>query len=193
MSGDESSEFALWSRGLAGESEAIATLFDLHRQRVFRHAFRMLQNSADAEDATATAFLELWRRRSQVRVVEGSVLPWLLVTATNAARNLKRARRRYHRLLATLPHADPHPSAEAIAVGRLTSDANVAAALNHLALSDARLFALVALEEYSVADAARVLGIAPGTARTRLHRMRAKLQDRLGETTLAGYLAKESR
>ncbi len=87
----------------------------------------------------------------------------------------------------------PAVPAEAIAVGRLTSDANVAAALNHLALADARLFALVALEEYTVADAARVLGIAPGTARTRLHRMRASLQDRLGETTLAGYLAKESR
>ncbi|WP_396133584.1 RNA polymerase sigma factor [Arthrobacter sp. 1088] len=51
----------------------------------------MVGGRHDAEDATAAAFLELWRRREGVRLVDGSILPWLLVTTTNTARNLQRS------------------------------------------------------------------------------------------------------
>ncbi|NHB83951.1 hypothetical protein G7085_02790 [Tessaracoccus sp. HDW20] len=64
---------------------------------------RLVDRTADAEDAVAVAFLELWRRRDAVRVVQGSVLPWLLVTATHATRNLSRSSRRYRALLDRLP------------------------------------------------------------------------------------------
>lgn len=191
MSGREDSEHASWKRGLAGDAEAFGSLFDLHRDRVFRHAYRILQNRADAEDAAAVAFLELWRRRSHVRVVDGSVLPWLLVTTTNTSRNLDRSRRRYRRLLESLPHADVHPSAEDTAFD-LTPNADVVAALGELTSRDARLFSLVAVEDYSVSDAAQVLGISPGAARTRLHRIRASLQRHLGHDTLDSYLTKEA-
>lgn len=166
-------------------------LFDLHRDRVFRHAYRILQNRADAEDAAAMAFLELWRRRSHVRVVDGSVLPWLLVTTTNTSRNLHRSRRRYHRLLDSLPHGEVHPSAEDSALD-LTSNAELVTVLRELTPHDARLFSLIAMEDYSVADAARTLGISPGAARTRLHRIRASLQRQLGHDTLDSYLTKEA-
>lgn len=186
------SEQALWQRGLAGDAEAFAAIFDLHRDRVFRHAYRLTQDHADAEDAVAVAFLELWRRRSHVRLVDGSGLPWLLVTATNASRNVTRSRRRYRRLLESLPHGGDHPSAEHTALSTLKDDADVAAALGRLSLKDARLFSLIALEDYSVADAARVLGITPGAARTRLHRIRASMQRQLRHDTLVSYLAKET-
>ena len=61
----------------------------------------------------ATAFLELWRRRDTVRVVEGSVLPWLFVTMTNAARNSGRASLRYRKLLSSLQRSE-----QATATGR---------------------------------------------------------------------------
>jgi RNA polymerase sigma-70 factor (ECF subfamily) len=185
-------EQVLWQRGLAGDSEAFAAIFDLYRDRVFRHAYRMLRDHADAEDAVAVSFLELWRRRSQVRLIDGSVLPWLLVTATNASRNLARSRRRYRRLLESLPHGGHHPSAEHTALSSQVDDASIAAALGQLSLKDARLFSLIALEGYPVADAARVLGITPGAARTRLHRIRASLHYGLGHNTLASYLTKEA-
>ncbi|WP_277526503.1 sigma factor [Arthrobacter sp. ES3-54] len=55
---------------------------------------RLSRDRHDAEDIMATAFLELWRRRDTVRVVEGPVLPWLLVTTANAARNSGRIQQR---------------------------------------------------------------------------------------------------
>jgi RNA polymerase sigma-70 factor (ECF subfamily) len=192
MSGGDGPENGWWQRGLAGDADAFGMIYDLHSDRVFRHAYRILQNQADAEDATAVSFLELWRRRSHVRVVDGSVLPWLLVTATNACRNLDRSRRRYRRLLNELPHGANGPSAESVALEAVTVDTDVAAALRDLSPRDARLLALVALEGYSVTDAAGVLGVSPGAARTRLHRVRATLKRSLGHDTLESYLTQEA-
>ena len=88
-----------WHAALAGDTDAFVAIFDLHHHRVYRHALRMTANVHDAEDITAAAFLELWRRRKSVRMVDGSVLPWLLVTATNLAWNLARGLRRYRALI----------------------------------------------------------------------------------------------
>lgn len=185
-------EDALWRRGLAGDAAAFGLIFDLHRDRVFRHSFRILQNHDDAEDACGVAFLELWRRRARVREVDGSVLPWLLATTTNVCRNLSRSRRRYQRLLDSLPHGEPHPSAEESALPNLHARGDLASALAALSPADAELFTLVALEGYSVAGAACALGLSEGAARTRLHRLRTTLKQRLGHTTLTGYLTEEA-
>jgi RNA polymerase sigma-70 factor (ECF subfamily) len=58
---------------------------------VFRRLIALGHQPSDAEDLTAVTFLELWRRRTKVRFVEGSALPWLLVTALNVSRNAQRS------------------------------------------------------------------------------------------------------
>ena len=192
MDAVDRSEQALWERGVAGDGDAFGLIFDLHRDRVFRHAYRILQDVHDAEDATAVAFLELWRRRHRVRRVDGSPLPWLLVTTTNTCRNLDRAKRRYGALLEGLPHGSPARSAEDIVLDQLTDDEVLAAALGMLGRTDAELFALVALEHYSITDAAAAVGISPGAARTSMHRARHALKRELGHQTLASYLSQEA-
>lgn len=192
MDMSDRSEQALWERGAAGDGEAFGRIFDLHRDRVFRSAYRLLQDAHEAEDASAAAFLELWRRRHRVRLVDGSPLPWLLVTTTNACRNLDRAKRRYQKLLDALPHEPPVSSAEDVALNNLATDRELAEALKLLTRSDAELFALVAVQGYTIADAALALGLSPGAARTRLHRARNTLQRQLGHRTLTGYLATEA-
>jgi len=52
-------------------------------------------------------FLEALRRTAAVRFENGSALPWLVVVATNLARNQARTRRRYRSMLARLPAPDP--------------------------------------------------------------------------------------
>ncbi|MGY4541330.1 DNA-directed RNA polymerase specialized sigma24 family protein [Arthrobacter sp. UYNi723] len=71
QTGDE----GLWRQSLLGQGDAFGVLYDRHRDRVFRHAYRLCGNHHDGEDIMAGAFLELWRRRKHVRVVEGSILP----------------------------------------------------------------------------------------------------------------------
>jgi RNA polymerase sigma factor (sigma-70 family) len=186
-------EELLWRRCLDGDAEAFGLIFDHHRDRVFRHLYRMLQNQADAEDAVAASFLELWRRRGRVRLVDGSVLAWLLATATNVSRNLRRSQARYRRLLSSLPREAHRPSAEEVAIADLPLRSDLASALNELSTKDVQLFSLVALEGYSPAMAAESMGISAGAARTRLHRIRTKLQGKLGHKTLSSYLIQEAK
>lgn len=177
MGNSESRDDGLWLRSLKGDGDAFGALFDRHRDRVFRHAHRLSGDRQEAEDIMAAAFLELWRRREKVRVVEGSVLPWLLVTTTNLARNSRRATLRYRRFLASLPRSGDIPNAPGDA-SRLqdTVDPNVALALRTLNATDLHLVSLVVFEDYSIADAAAVLGMTPGAAKTRMHRARQRMK-----------------
>jgi RNA polymerase sigma factor (sigma-70 family) len=173
--GDEA--FA-WAAVLDNDGDAFAAIFDLHRDRVYRHALRMTANVHDAEDITAGAFLELWRRRKVVRVVDGSVLPWLLVTTTNISRNLTRGLRRYRAFIAALPRVEVGQSAEDVALRQAEAveiNEKVRDALVGMSTSDAALITLTMLEHYSPAQAAAALGITDGTARTRLHRARTRM------------------
>jgi RNA polymerase sigma factor (sigma-70 family) len=177
------SDEALWHRSLDGDGEAFGGLFDRYRDRVFRHACRLVDTRHDAEDVAASAFLELWRRRADVRLVEGSVLPWLLVTATNLGRNTARGTRRYRQLLERLPRAEEQPDAAEVALGThaLGVNARLRAGLRSLSKTDAHLFVLVALEGYPVTAAAEQLGLSVSAARARLHRVRTGLREQFGD------------
>jgi RNA polymerase sigma factor (sigma-70 family) len=171
-------EAMTWTAVLENDGDAFAAIFDQHRDRVYRHALRITANVHDAEDVTAGAFLELWRRRKVVRVVDGSVLPWLLVTTTNLSRNLARGLRRYRAFIAALPRVEVGQSAEDVALRQMEAvDINekVRDSLVGMSTSDAALITLTMFEHYSPAQAAAALGIANGTARTRLHRALARM------------------
>ena len=173
-----SDEPTAWAAALDNDGDAFGAIFDQHRDRVYRHALRMTANVPDAEDVTAAAFLELWRLRKSVRVVDGSVLPWLLVTTTNVARNLSRGLRRYRRFVAALPHGDDTQSVEDVTLERIEAmriATQVREALRSLTPSDAALITLTTFEHYSSAQAAVALGISEGAARTRLHRARTHM------------------
>jgi RNA polymerase sigma-70 factor (ECF subfamily) len=165
----------IWERVLSGEGRAFGELWDRHRDRVFRHARRLLEHHADAEDATAMAFLELWRRRTDARIVEGSLLPWLLVVTTNVVRNTARSRRRYRDVLARLPEPEYARDAGELVAARSDAVAQLAA-LSRLTPTDQHLITLVAFDDIPLADAATALGLSYGAAKTRLSRARARLE-----------------
>jgi len=176
MGNVESDEEELWSRSIKGEGEAFGLLFDRHRDRVFRHAYRLAGQRHDAEDIMSTAFLELWRQRLKVRIVDGSVLPWLLVTTTNVARNSKRAAFRYRKLLASLPRPDAISNANDDFFLQAEMDKDAAKALATLSTADLQLVSLVVFEEYTIAAAAAVLNLTPAAAKSRMHRARQRMK-----------------
>ena len=159
---------ALWARVLRHDSLAYGELFDRHSARVYRRALGMLSNVHDAEDVTAAAFFELWRKHRAVRLVGGSVLPWLLVTVVNLSRNHVRGIARYRAAIATIPRSVQAVDPADVVEHRLES----AAALSGLARIDAALLVLTAVEGLTIAEAATALGLRPGAARMRLSRLR---------------------
>lgn len=180
MSEDGQDEESLWRAALEGGSAAFGMIFDLHKDRVYRHAVRWLKAGPEAEDATAVVFLELWRRRADVRLVGGSVLPWLLVTTANVVRNQARAERRYRRLLSALPRETAAAGADEAAMSSVgLIDPALRDALARLSPQDAGLLVMISFEDMSVADVASVLGISPQAVKTRLHRARARVRSLL--------------
>lgn len=181
MGGERESEAAHWAAARGGDAQAFTALFELHRDRVFRCAARLVQTSADADDVTSVVFLELWRRRDAVVLVDDSVLPWLCVTAANVARNVRRGTARYRRLLDHLPRtpeAVDHAEAVLDRLGAARSPLGLA--LQRLRPVDVALLTLTTFEGYSVTEAAAAVGLTHAAARSRLSRVRAHLRLELG-------------
>jgi RNA polymerase sigma factor (sigma-70 family) len=163
-----------WDRLLSGDSAALGQLFARHAPRLFRHAARLVSVREDAKDAVVIAFYELWRKRSSVRLVDGSPLPWLLNTTANSARNLERSSRRYRKLLENIERpsnwvADVAPPEES----------SVSEALDKLTARERSVVVLTLLEGYSERETAHALGIPVGTVKSRLARAKERLRNEL--------------
>jgi len=173
-------EPAVLERVRDGDADAFGALFDLHHDRVFRQAMRLTASLHDAEDIVAVVFLEAWRRRDAMRVVDGSVVAWLLVTTNFVFRNWVRASRRYREGLQQLPPPEHAPDHADFVDDRIDQDArrtSLRAALAQLPKRDQDILTLCVLEELSTTEAAAALGVAPGTVKSRLSRAKARLTE----------------
>lgn len=159
-----------WSRAREGDGEAFGRIFDRHRDRIWRHSARLVPTLSDVDDAVAITFLEAWRARERARLVDGSLLPWLLVTATNVTRNLDRSARRHRALLARLPAAEHAPDH-----AERHDDGPASAALRSLPMPDRQVITLCVLEGLADREAAVVLDLAVGTVKSRLSRAKRRL------------------
>ncbi len=165
--------------GLHGdEPAALAALFDRYGDRIYNHCFRHLGDWAEAEDATSSVFLEVWRHRRRVRLHDGSVLPWLYGVATNVCRNAGRSRRRRLRAVARLPRPAPeadHAEAVSDRVGAEARMQEVLARVEALPAHEREVLGLVAWAGLSYDQAAAALDVPVGTVRSRLSRARSRL------------------
>ena len=159
-----------WDAVLAGDGEAFGRVFDRHRDAVRRSVRRLVAQEADAEDVLAVVFLEAWRRRAAVRLVDDSVRPWLLVTALHAAQNVRRSARRYRALLDRLPPVEDAPDH-----ADLIDDGRVSGAFRRLSPADQRILTLCVLEDLSERQASEALDVPVGTVKSRLSRAKARL------------------
>ena len=167
---------SVWQRVLAGDGDAFGVVWDRHRDRVFRRLLSAGNTAVDAEDLTAAVFLELWRKRRTARFVDGSLLPWLLVTAQNVHRNASRARRRHRSFLARIPPPEHAPDpAELVAEKDSARTRRVREVLGAAREQDRHLAVLTALEGFTVREAAAAIGISEPAAKMRLSRLRARL------------------
>ncbi len=63
----DDSEGSLVERAKCGDEEAFATLYNLHKKRVYSVCLQMTRDVADAEDLTQEAFLQVFRSINSFR------------------------------------------------------------------------------------------------------------------------------
>jgi RNA polymerase sigma-70 factor (ECF subfamily) len=173
---------ARWQRG---EEEAFEALVRRHQLRVFRLLLRMLGSREEAEDVAQEAFLSLHRHGHRFRG-EARFSTFVYRVAANAAlnrrRTLGRSRTRERQLAerqaagTDLPVAPRDP--EDAAVGS-ELQAEVQRALLDLPEDLRAATVLYDIEGVSYGEIAQVLGIPEGTVKSRIHRARRALRDRL--------------
>jgi RNA polymerase sigma-70 factor (ECF subfamily) len=171
----------LLRRHVNGDTDAFGLLFTRHKDRLWAVAVRTLGDPEEAADALQDAMISAFRQASGFRG-DSAVTTWLHRIVVNAC--LDRLRRRAarptvsgldERAMAVLSPGQPGPDAGTGADTAL----DVRAALRTLPPDQQAVLVLVDMLGYSVADAAEVLGISPGTVKSRCARGRARLLPRL--------------
>lgn len=85
-------EYLLIAEAKSGRSSAFGELYERHRLRVYRSAFRILRNPHDAEDAAQRCFQRAFTNLSKFRG-DSAFSTWLTRIAINEALMLLRQRR----------------------------------------------------------------------------------------------------
>ena len=172
---------------LAGNEAAFTALYRRRQQSVYRFALQMSGSRTVAEDVTQEVFLTLLRDGQRFDPGRGRLLAFLFGIARNHV--LRRSER--ERLFAPIEadeggQTDAALTAEGDPLTELTRGemiARVRAAVLALPPHYREAVVLCDLNEMSYAEAAEVIGCAVGTVRSRLHRARAMLIDKLRGTS----------
>jgi RNA polymerase sigma-70 factor (ECF subfamily) len=172
-----SSEREAVSLARNGDASAYAVLVQSHQEAAFRAAFLILRDAQAAEDVTQEAFIRAYQHLDRFRD-EAAFRPWLLRIVTNLALNQVRSHGRRLSLLQRLGGRAEETEPPADAAIAATEEARTLwRAINRLDLDDRLVLYLRYFLEQSEDDMARVIGKAPGTVKSRLHRAGRRLRD----------------
>jgi RNA polymerase sigma-70 factor (ECF subfamily) len=165
---------AVNEEGQRAEVDALAALVDQYASALYRVAFSVLRNAADAEDAVQEAFLRVLRHRDSLGEVRDHRV-WLIRIVWNVVLDRKRrAKTRpetddVSELARILPSTGL--SAEELAAAA-QHHAHVLACVDRLPAKEREVLQLSAFEELSSVEIATVLDITESSVRSRLFRAR---------------------
>jgi RNA polymerase sigma-70 factor (ECF subfamily) len=178
----------------AGDGDAFAALYRRRQAGIYRFALQMCGSAGIAEDVTQEVFMTLVRDSRMYDPARGTLASYLYGVARNQV--LRRLEKERHFVAMTDETAEDGgtPLATQLVAGddplaELTRSElidTVRQAVLALPVHYREVVVLCELHEMSYAEAATALGCAVGTVRSRLHRARALLVERLRETRQRG-------
>ena len=167
---------ALVARSIV-EPELFAGLYERHAAAIFRFAAIRVGREA-AEDIVADTFATAFDRRTRFDLTAESARPWLYGIAANQLKKHADAERRWLQRAAASgrdrSQYDDHGSEDRVDAARMAAD--LAAALLTLSPGERDAVVLSTLEDLTMEELARALGIRAGAAKTRLSRGRARMR-----------------
>jgi RNA polymerase sigma-70 factor, ECF subfamily len=168
-----------------GDRDAFVTLYRRYQDVVHRFAFQMSGSETTAEDITQETFLALTRGARRYNASQATFSTYLY----GMVRHLTRRRLRRDRVFVTLTGANPdrwkarEPLVEQFLVEAASTGQTierVRRAVLSLPPRYREVVVLCDLHGRGYADAAAIVGCAVGTIRSRLHRGRGLLRQKLG-------------
>jgi len=171
------------ARAQRGDEEAFAALFETHKRRVYSLCLRMTGNTAEAEDLTQEAFLQLFRKISTFRG-ESAFSTWLHRLAVNVV--LMHLRRKGLQQT-SLDEVDTSQD-EPVKRDYGSDDRRLTGSVDRIGLQKAigdlppgyrTVFVLHDVEGYEHNEIAEIMKCSVGNSKSQLHKARMKLRERL--------------
>ncbi len=163
------------------EDNALAAMVDQYAGALYRVAYSVLRNQADAEDAVQEAFVRVLRHRDTLGEVRDHRV-WLIRIVWNIVLDRKRRAK-------TRPETDDVSELARVLPSKGLSAEELAAAAQHhahvlacvdqLPVKERQVLTLSAFEELTSVEIASVLGITESSVRSRLFRARNLMADLL--------------
>lgn len=185
-------EAAFVERLVAREENAFTELVQLYQGRVYALVFRMLGRREEAKDVTQEVFVQVFKAIDSFRG-DAKLSTWLFRVAINLCKN----RMKYHSRRAASAHQDLDGIAETTSTGHaegvsigsverpdelvqgLQLEVVVRRAIGEIDAEFRRLVILRDVEGLSYEEISDVTGLAKGTVKSRIHRGRAQLRERV--------------
>jgi RNA polymerase sigma-70 factor, ECF subfamily len=163
----------LISRARQGDESACEALVRQHQEAVFRLAYLLLGDPADAEDVAQETFIHALQALDRFDTAR-PLRPWLMSITRNLASNRRRAAGRY---LAALQRAVRlAPGATSPGPDHSEAAHELWQLVRRLDRNDQEIIYLRYFLEMSEAEMTETLGVAPGTVKSRLHRALGRLR-----------------
>jgi len=166
------------------EESALEGLVSRYAATLYRVAYSVLRNAADAEDAVQEAFMRVLRHRETLSEVRDQRV-WLIRIVWNVVLDRKR------RMKARPETDDVAELARVLPAAGLSAEERVSAAQHHarvlacvekLPAKERQVLMLSAFEELSSVEIAAVLGVSESSVRSRLFRARNLMAAELEHT-----------
>jgi RNA polymerase sigma-70 factor, ECF subfamily len=169
----------------AGDKVAMRVLYQRYNVRIYRFILRRVGNSALAEDIVSEVFLEVWRGAGRFKA-ESQVATWLLAIARHKA--ISALRRRSEAQLDDHMAAaieDPCDDPETH-TGQKDRCEIIQKCLKRLSPHHREIIDLVYYHEKTVREAAQIVGVPEGTAKTRMFHARKHMSKLLTAAGIHG-------
>ncbi len=177
----------LVARAQRGDESAFETLFRQNKQRVYALCLRMIGNTAEAEELTQEAFLQVFRKLHTFRG-ESAFSTWLHRLSVNTV--LMRLRKKT--LTVTSLEDDPagdesdeprkEYGAPDLALTGSIDRLHLERAIAQLPPGYKQMFLLHDVQGYEHHEIAEMLGVSIGNSKSQLHKARMRLRQLLHET-----------
>lgn len=172
---EQASDDELMARAAAGDQGAFRVLMARHYRRVFGLVYRMLPNTADAEDLAQDVFFTVWLKRADWQPGAASFTTWLYRVTINRCIDAKR-RRRPECSDDLTEIEDDRPDAAAVVQQQQASQILRRATLK-LSNEQQAALALFYHQGLSNAEAAEILGTTVSAVESLLKRARNRLRE----------------
>jgi RNA polymerase sigma-70 factor, ECF subfamily len=178
----------LISRAKNGDQEACATIFDLHKRRVYSTCLLMTKNVCDAEDLMQDAFIQIFRGLNSFRG-DSAFSTWIYRVVVNTVLMTRRKRRLREVSFDEPAHLDYAPVPREFG----QEDNELAGTVDRVALAEAarelpegcrKIFLLHEVEGYDHHEIAERLRCSIGNSKSQLHKARLKMRKLLAKSKM---------